>query len=115
MRLVLPEDRAAHRIEEAAGLIFGLILLSRCCFQFLDAHVGALQRFVLHQRRLHQRIDRIGRVAQALHDRVDIASGSRLALSSLASRSKRSSISWRSCGVMALSLASDRRQRAGQM
>ena len=67
MRLVLPEDRVAHRIEEAAGLT--LVLLTRARFQFLDALVGALQRFVLHQRGLHQRIDRIGRVAQALHDR----------------------------------------------
>ena len=65
MLLILPEDRVTHRIEEAAGLI----LLTRRRFQFLDAHVGALQRFVLHQRGLHQRIDRIGRVAQALHDR----------------------------------------------
>ena len=65
MLLVLPEDRVAHRIEEAAGLM----LLTRARFQFLDAHVGALQRLVLHQRRLHQRIDRVGRVAQALHDR----------------------------------------------
>jgi len=50
-------------------LILGLILLTRQRFQFLDAHVGALQRFVLHKRGLHQRIDRIGCVTQALHDR----------------------------------------------
>src|SRR5262245_49538602 len=36
----------------------------------------------------------------------DMASPSRGAFSSLASRSKRSSISWRSCGVMAFSIAS---------
>src|SRR6266567_4107779 len=36
----------------------------------------------------------------------DMASPSRGALSSLASRSKRSSINWRSCGVMAFSIAS---------
>src|SRR5260370_433959 len=46
-RLVLPEDRVAHRIEEAAGSIL-LTRPPRRRFQFLDAHVGALQRFVLH-------------------------------------------------------------------
>ena len=67
MRLVLPEDRVAHRIQETAGLT--LVSLTRSCFQFLDARVSTLQRFVLHQCGLHQRIDGIGRVAQALHDR----------------------------------------------
>ena len=58
LRLALSEDRVAHRIEEAAGL--GL-LPAAPRFQFLDAVMGALQRLVLHQRGLHQRVDRIGR------------------------------------------------------
>ena len=66
-RLVLPEDRISHRIEEAAGL--ALLRLTDCGFQLLDALVRALQRLVLHQRGLHQRIHRIWCAAQALHDR----------------------------------------------
>ena len=61
----LPEDRFAHRIEEAAGWL-GLLALA---LQFLDAVMGALQRFVLQQHGLHQRVDGIGRLAQALRDR----------------------------------------------
>jgi hypothetical protein len=38
-------------------------------FQCLDVVVGAFQRFVLHQSGLHQRVDGVGRIAQALHDR----------------------------------------------
>ena len=38
-------------------------------FQFLNTVVGAPQRLVLDQRRLHQRIDGVGRRAQTLHDR----------------------------------------------
>ena len=34
--------------------------------QFLDAAVGALQRFVLEQDRLYQRVNGVGRFAQAL-------------------------------------------------
>ncbi len=64
MWLALAEDRVAHRIEETA-----LRLAGGRAFQFLDAVVGALQRLVLHESGLHQRIDGVGRGAQALHDR----------------------------------------------
>ena len=37
--------------------------------QFLDTAVGALERFVLEQHGLYQRVNGIGRVAQALRDR----------------------------------------------
>ena len=37
-------------------------------FQFLDAVMGALERFVLDQHRLHQGVDRVGRAKQALRN-----------------------------------------------
>jgi hypothetical protein len=98
---ILPEQCIAHRIEEAAlrrRLGFTVAL------ELLDAVMGALQRFVLQQNSLHQRIKRIGArrwpcvIASS-------ASGSRGAPSTLLSRSKRSSTSWRSCGVMASSVS----------
>ena len=46
-------------------------------FQLLDAGIGALERLVLHQRGLHQRIDGVGRLAQPVADR---ALGLRIAL-----------------------------------
>jgi hypothetical protein len=63
-RLVLPEYRVAHRIQESAGLA----LFGSAAFQFLDAIMGALQRFVLNQCRLHQRIDGVRRTPQALRN-----------------------------------------------
>src|SRR6185312_2940318 len=59
----LAKDRVAHGIEEAAGL--GLLRHMRL-FQLLDAGSGALQRLVLHQNRLYQGIDRIGRLVQTI-------------------------------------------------
>ena len=57
-------------MEEKLTSGLTLFLLTRASFQFLDALVGALQRLVLHQCGLHQRIDRVGRTRQALRDRV---------------------------------------------
>jgi hypothetical protein len=66
VRLILPEYRVSHRIEESAGLI----LFGRAAgLQFLNAAVGALQGLVLHQHGLHQRVDGVGRRAQTLRDR----------------------------------------------
>ena len=77
--LFLPEDGVAHRIEEPAGWLLG----GRAAgLQFLDAAVGALQRFVLHQHGLHQRVDRVGRLAQALRNRGDGVGIARRALQS---------------------------------
>ena len=45
------------------------LLLADRGLEFLDPVMGALQRLVLHQCGLHQRVDRIRRAAQALHDR----------------------------------------------
>jgi len=67
--------------------------------------VGVLERLVLHQRGLHQRIYGVGSLAQALHDRGQ-ASGSGGAFSSLVRPVEKIVINWRSCGVMAFSLAS---------
>ena len=108
VRLALSEDRVAHRIEEAAGLI----LLGRCCgLQFLDAAVGALQRLVLHQHGLHQRVDRIGRacagLARSRRPRRDRAARSP---ASRAGRKDR-----RSIGVLAVSWRSPSLRNAGQM
>lgn len=50
-------------------MLLAALLLTDRGLQFLDAIVGTLQRLVLHQRRLHQRVDRVRRVAQSLHDR----------------------------------------------
>src|SRR5216683_574066 len=60
---ILPEYRFAHRIEEPAGLLW---FARAAGLQFLDAAVGALQRFVLEQDRLYQRVNGIGRFAQTL-------------------------------------------------
>jgi len=62
-----PEQRIAHGIQEAAGLG----LLGRVPrLQLLDACMSALQRFVLQQHGLHQRIDGIGCLALTLRDGV---------------------------------------------
>jgi len=94
--LILPEDRFAHRIEEPAGL---MLFAAACGLQFLDPVVGALQRFVLEQDGLYQRVNGIGRAAQPCAIAA-VAYGSRAVPSTLESRSKRSSTNWRSCGVM---------------
>jgi hypothetical protein len=60
----LPEDGFAHRIEKTAGLLHFVFAL-----QFLDPAVGALQRLVLDQDGLHQRVEGVGGLAQALPDR----------------------------------------------
>jgi hypothetical protein len=68
LRLTLPEDGAAHAVEKAAALS-----LRRCALalQLLDAVMGLLQRLVLHQHGLNQRINRVWRDPQALRDRGD--------------------------------------------
>ncbi len=63
----LPEDRVAHRIQETAGLL--VLFAAERRLHLLDAVVGALERLVLHQRGLHQRIDAVRCLAQAMHDR----------------------------------------------
>ncbi len=68
MRLFLPEDGVAHRIEEPAGWLLGRRTAG---LQFLDSAVGALERLVLDQNGLHQRVNGIGRLAQALRHRGD--------------------------------------------
>ena len=55
LALVLTEDRIAHRIEEPAWLA----LLRRAALELLDTLMGTPERLVLHQRGLHQRVDRI--------------------------------------------------------
>ncbi len=53
-----------------------MLFAAACGLQFLDPVVGALQRFVLEQDGLYQRVNGIGRAAQALRDR---SSGVRIA------------------------------------
>jgi hypothetical protein len=61
-----PGEHVAHAVEETAtawgGLAAGGML------KFLDAGVGALERLVLDQDRLHQRINRVRRVAEPFAD-----------------------------------------------
>ena len=82
--------------------------------QFLDPAVRAPQRLVLDQDRLHQRVNRVGRARKPCAIAA-VASGSRGAPSIFESRSKRSSTNWRSCGVIELSLASQRRADVGAL
>src|SRR5260221_10954003 len=65
---ILPENRLPHRIEEPAGLMrFGRAVR----LQRLNPGVGALERFILQQHGLHQRVNRVGRLTQAFRDRRD--------------------------------------------
>src|SRR5260221_508561 len=60
--LVASHDCVAHAVEKAATA------LGRCrdgAFELLNSPVGALEGFVLHQHRLHQRVNRIWRAAEA--------------------------------------------------
>src|SRR5262249_946773 len=63
--LLLAEQRAAHVVEKAARR---LLLLGRSAFELQDARVGALQGLVLYQRGLHQRVDGVRRLPQAIGD-----------------------------------------------
>src|SRR5258707_68529 len=59
--LVASHDCVAHVVEKAAAA------LGRCrygAFELFNSTVGALEGFVLHQHRLHQRVNRIGRPAE---------------------------------------------------
>src|SRR5712675_1403413 len=59
--LVASHDCVAHAVEKAATA------LGRCrngAFELFNSGVGALEGFVLHQHRLHQRVNRIGRAAE---------------------------------------------------
>ena len=74
-RAVAPARAVAHAAEEAAAV--AARGSAELAFELLDAGIGALERLVLHQRGLHQRIDGVGRLAQAVPDR---ALGVRIAL-----------------------------------
>src|SRR5258707_918528 len=59
--LVASHDGVAHVVEKAAAA------LGRCrygAFELFNSTVGALEGFVLHQHRLHQRVNPIGRAAE---------------------------------------------------
>ena len=72
-------------------------------FELADAGVGAFERLVLDQHRLHQRIGCVRGLTQAIVIRRS-ASGSRCASSSVARRSNSSATSLRSSGVIGLIL-----------
>jgi hypothetical protein len=69
-----PEQTFADAAEEAAVT---RCIAGRLAFEFPDAGVGALERFVLHQHGLHQRIGSVGGLPQAVPDQ---AFGVRIAL-----------------------------------
>ena len=82
----------------------GLLVAAELRLQFFDTRVGALERLVLDESGLHQRIGGLRRASQAVRGH---ALGSRIGglFSSLAKRSNSSSTNSCSCGVMLLSLA----------
>src|SRR5262249_26353797 len=62
-RLLAPGDRAADGVEKAAAAFGGR---RNGAFELFNSGVGTLEEFVLHQHRLDQRVDRIGRAAEPL-------------------------------------------------
>jgi hypothetical protein len=63
-RLAPAKDCIAHAVEEAAASL--LLLAAHLRLQLLDAGVGALERLILDQRRLHKRIDCVRRPSQSI-------------------------------------------------
>src|SRR5215510_11419968 len=77
LRWVLRRLARSHRRHRAAAALQAVACVAEkagiarrlaCAFELADARVGALERFVLHQHGLHQRIGRIGGLAQAVPD-----------------------------------------------
>jgi hypothetical protein len=91
------EHGVAHAVEETA--LWLLLVASDLRLQLLNARVGALERLIHDQRRLHQRVDCMRRLSQAIRDH---ALGSWVAGAILQFGSSTNSCS---CGVMRLSLA----------
>ena len=93
-------ESLAHAVEETCRPLFRLRRGACLRLQFLDTCIGALERLVLQQRRLHQRVNGMRRAPQTVGDQ---ALGLRIALcvSSWAKRLNNSSTSSYSCGVMA--------------
>jgi hypothetical protein len=58
-RLAPAEDGVAHAVEEAAAPLS--LLAADLRLQLFYAGVSALQRFILNQRRLHERVDCVRR------------------------------------------------------
>jgi hypothetical protein len=65
-RVAPSEHGVAHAVEEAARL--RLLLAADLRLQLLDACIGALERLVHDQRRLHQRVDCMRRPSHAIGD-----------------------------------------------
>src|SRR4029077_6782697 len=61
------EHGVAHAVEEASLLLF-LLTAAELRLQFFDPRVGALERLVLDEGGLHQRIDGMGRTAKSVRD-----------------------------------------------
>src|SRR4029077_16714560 len=61
-------ERVAHAVEKAALPLLRLFAAAQLRLQFLDAGIGALERLILQQRRLHQRVQRVRRALRALCD-----------------------------------------------
>ena len=74
-RVASAEDGLAHIVEETSRLL-GLLVAAELRLQFFDTRVGALERLVLDESGLHQRIGGLRRASQAVRDH---ALGSRIA------------------------------------
>ena len=92
-----------HTVEETSRLL-RLLVAAELRLQFFDTRIGALERLVLDEGCLHQRVGGLRRASQAVRDHAS-AAGSRGLFSSLAKRSNSTSTNSCSCGVMRPSLA----------
>jgi hypothetical protein len=63
-RLALAKDGIAHAVEEAAASL--LLLAVDLPLQLFNARVGALERLILNQRRLHKRVGCVRRPFQSI-------------------------------------------------
>ncbi len=70
MRCALAKQGVAHVVEEARLPRRLSRFDPKLGFQLADARIGALERLVLHQRGLHQRIHRVRRALDTVVDRL---------------------------------------------
>ena len=78
-----PAEQALAHAAEKAGVARRVFGAAGTVFKLADARVRALERFVLHQHGLHQRVGRVGSLPQAVPDQ---ALGVRIALGILQRR-----------------------------
>jgi hypothetical protein len=67
VRLTPAGDRIAHAVE-GASVLLALLPAAELSLQFFDPRIGALERLVLDESRLHQRVDRMRRPFQSISE-----------------------------------------------